>query len=140
MVEEEVPAVVAVGPGKTKAAVLPLSSPGQKFSKDLSTPVLKRSAEGFETSILKKHRRNRSAKVKHSNHDDQLVTKNSDTTEMAVSRVRSAGVSDVSGSGRSRQSSSLDQPGPSHHMPRALFKPTGGNKNIKVWMTEPSPN
>ena len=140
VVEEEVPAVVAVGPGKTKAAILPLSSPGQKFSKDLSTPVLKRSAEGFEPAILKKHRRNRSTKVKHSNHDDQLVTKNSDTTEMAVSRVRSAGVSDVSGSGRSRQSSSLDQPGPSHHMPRALFKPTGGNKNIKVWMTEPSPN
>jgi hypothetical protein len=58
----------------------------------------------------------------------------------AASYERSAGVRDVPGSGRSSQSSPLDQPGPSHHMPRALFKPTGGNKNIKVWMNEPPPN
>ena len=142
-VVEKASADVAVAPGKTKAAVLPLSSPGQESSKDLSTPVLKRSADGFEPENLKKHRRNRSAKVKHSNHADQFVSMKSGTTARGaplVSRERSAAESEMPGSGRSRQSSSLDQPGPSHHMPRALFKPTGGNKNIKVWMNEPSPN
>lgn len=40
---------------------------------------------------------------------------------------------DVAGSCGSRQ----DQPGHSHHLPRALFKPTGGNMNIKVWVNDP---
>ena len=145
---EEVPAVVALGTGSGetrngKETDLPLSSPGQRFSENPPTPVLKRSGDGFEPVNPKKHRRNRSAKTKHSNHAGQLVSMKSDPTVKgapAASYERSAGVRDVPGSGRSRQSSPLDQPGPSHHMPRALFKPTGGNKNIKVWMNEPPPN
>ena len=147
VVEEETAVVAAAfvpGSGETRDTVLPLSSPGQRFSEILPTPVLKRSNDGFEPVNLKKQRRNRSSKTKHSKHNDQLVTMKSDSTTgkgaPAASHERRASVRDVPGSGRSSQSSYLEQPGPSRHLPRVLFKPTGGNKNIRVWMTEPPPN
>ena len=105
----------------------------------LPTPVVKRSSDGYEPINPRKNRRNRSSKAKHANQAAQFASTKLDTTGRGApssSWERGAGGGDVAGSGRSRQ----DQPGPSHNIPRALFKPTGGNKNIKVWINEPPSN